>query len=169
VKTPQILALLAVLCVIVYYLGYAPQIKPNAEEMNYVPFNETPAPTIEPYTGQDMWKIINDYRKESGVPELKLSEELCNGISTRWQKATAEMTHDGFEEFIAVQRKRRAYSRTMGNVMELIGGGDTPQIVLDSFKSSPSHNMGLLSKKMNEGCVYAWDYKTLILLGQRLK
>lgn len=124
----------------------------------------TPSPVL--VSGESIWNSINAYRRDSGVNELSLNDEICANILERWKQVSSELSHKGLDEFIQSQRDTGRYSKRVIEIGEIFAGGNTTDQVMSNWKTSPGHNMAILNTKYNVGCSYYFSGVALVLLGE---
>jgi uncharacterized protein YkwD len=93
--------------------------------------------------GEQLVRLINDYRVEQGLAPMALANELVELAQEHSQAmATQErLSHDGFEA-----RARRAGSKVC--VENVAWNHPTAQTVLGDWRQSTSHRFNLLDPKL---------------------
>lgn len=112
--------------------------------------NKTPT-----WTGQDLFAEVNIHRREVGVPELVLSEGLCDNLVSRWQMVKDGKEHQGFEDWVKNEGIQTNYGYKQ--VAELYIISDTANGAIKFWSSSPGHKLELENPKWTDGCTYAND------------
>lgn len=115
----------------------------------------TPVPVGFP-TGYDVLKELNEYRISQDLPELILSQTLCNNIAQRWQNYVDNNSHEGFHEFVV------DYMPEGLEVGEILTSGRTAEEMVQRWAGSPSHD--LVIKNKSKVCVYSADGYSVALL-----
>jgi uncharacterized protein YkwD len=102
--------------------------------------------TGENFTGEELWEAVNRYRREHGVPELKLQGSLCELASKRLGELI-ELggldNHEGFEKYF---EDHSVDSLEVTNVAEnLASGYSGAWETVMGWDSSPAHKKFLLA------------------------
>jgi uncharacterized protein YkwD len=107
------------------------------------------APAIQSgasFTGEDLWQAVNKYRREHGVPELKLKGSLCELSSRRLGELLALGSLDNHEGFERYFENRQVTSLGITNVAEnLASGYPGAWETVMGWDSSPGHKTFLLA------------------------
>jgi len=117
------------------------------------------------YTAFDVLRLVNEYRKINGINELKLSEELCDNIVSRWKAIKEDKQHEGFAEWVEREGIQRIYGYK--EVVELYIIADSPKDALDFWLNSPSHKLQIENKKWKDVCVYSNEGITVMIMGYK--
>ena len=98
------------------------------------------------YTGEDLWQAVNKYRREHGVPELKLHSQLCQLSSYRLNQLIdlgKLDNHQGFKDYFD---QKDISDWGLSNVAEnLAYGYPTAWDTVMGWDSSPPHRTFLLA------------------------
>lgn len=137
-------------------------LNPNSQQM--VQGVQQSLPT---FTGQDVFDVVNNYRKSKDVNELTLDKILCNNLAQRYLDIQAGIkegiAHKGFDEWY--EKYVKPYSNYY--VEEDFAFGNTPQDVIKAWEGSPGHRLSILDKTLNLGCSYASEGSAVIILGKK--
>jgi len=117
------------------------------------------------YTAFDVLKLVNEYRKKNGINELKLSEELCDNIVSRWKAIKEGKQHEGFAEWVEKEGIQKIYSYK--DLVELYIIANSPKDALDFWLNSPSHKLQIENKKWKDVCVYSNERITVMIMGYK--
>jgi len=105
------------------------------------------------YTGDEVFKIINDYRRRANVGELALDPNLCYLASLRLSQLLSLGkldAHQGFIDFDPTAKFK--YERVGEN---LAYGYTSADAVVEAWEKSPGHNLTLKDPVNTLGCVAA--------------
>jgi uncharacterized membrane protein len=105
------------------------------------------------YTGEDLFSAVNMHRKEKGIPEVVLSEGLCDNLVSRWQAVKEGRQHKGFDEWIDNEGIQTNYGYK--DITELYIQSSTPAEAISFWAGSPGHRIQLENSKWTDGCAYA--------------
>lgn len=107
------------------------------------------------YTSQEIFDAVNDYRSSKDLPRLEENFDLCNGISDRYIKLKSPDSnkegHTGIKDWANDKIDNYGFK----SVTELWSQRLTVETVMEGWKSSISHRLGLEEKEGKFGCVYA--------------
>ena len=117
------------------------------------------------YTAFDVLRVVNEYRKNNGINELRLSEELCDNIVSRWKAIKEGKQHEGFVEW--VEREGIQVNYDYKDLVELYIIADSPKAALDFWLSSPSHKLQIENEKWQDVCVYSNEKITVMIMGYK--
>lgn len=104
-----------------------------------------PTPIVYP-TGYDILNAANEYRESKGLPDLILSEKLCNNIAERAINYEKTNSHSGLKEW--AQK-----NGITDHISEILAYGTTASEVINDWAGSPSHNLALLNN--THACSYS--------------
>lgn len=103
------------------------------------------------YSGDDIFKLVNDYRRQANVGDLSPDPNLCFLASLRLSQLL-ELgrldSHQGFIDFNPTEKFK--YQRVGEN---LAAGYATAQEVVEAWEKSPGHNLTLKDPVNSLGCV----------------
>ena len=119
----------------------------------------------EGYTAFDILRVVNEHRKSNGINELKLSEELCDNIVSRWKAIKEGKQHEGFAEWVEKEGIQKIYGYK--DLVELYIIADSPKDALDFWLKSPSHKLQIENKKWKDVCVYSNEKITVMIMGYK--
>ena|SRR3990167_4402455 len=105
------------------------------------------------YTGNDLLTAVNNHRRSVGIPEVKLSEGLCDNLVSRWQAVKEGRQHEGFEEWVKQEGIQTQYGYQ--ELAELYIQASTPAEAITFWSGSPGHKIQLENPKWTDGCAYA--------------
>lgn len=117
------------------------------------------------YTGYDLFNAVNAYRKSIGVREIRLNENFCNNLVSRWNALKEGKMHDGFEEWVEQVGLQKIHGYT--EVGELLVGATTPAEAISNWLGSPGHKLSLENEKWTDGCAYASDGYGVVVTGTK--
>lgn len=136
------------------------------ETANKVLTQQMNQPTVSsPYTGEDVWQKLNEYRQAQGAPTLKLSEVACTDITGRWimEHDKKVYSHDGMREFAQKQYQARRWLNGFIPA-ELLARSPSLEGTIKVLADSPSHRFIMSDPKYQYGCAYSRDGFTVIFL-----
>lgn len=135
-------------------------IKRNEELSQIISQNQAQTPqrtkTESPaysYTGDDVFRIINDYRRKSNVGELSLDPNLCYLASFRLSQLLEMGKLDAHQGFIDFDPTTRFKYERVGE--DLAFGYQSARETVDAWEKSPGHNLVLKDPVNTLGCVAA--------------
>lgn len=105
------------------------------------------------YTGSDLLNAVNAHRRSVGIPEVKLSEGLCDNLVSRWQTVKEGKQHEGFEDWVKQEGIQTKYGYK--EIAELYIQAPTPAEAIAFWAGSPGHKIQLENPKWTDGCAYA--------------
>lgn len=115
------------------------------------------------YTGNDLLNAINLHRKSIGLPEVKLSEGLCDNLVSRWQAVKEGRQHEGFEEWVDQEGIQTQYGYQQ--LVELYIQTPTPAEAIAFWSGSPGHEVQLENPLWTDGCAYANENIGVVVMG----
>jgi uncharacterized protein YkwD len=95
---------------------------------------------------KEMLSLVNNYRKENGVGELSLSQELSEVICshTNWMLSTKNFSHKGKDATNPFQRCKKANTICWAENLAFATDPSTP-LFFDLYKNSRSHQKNILN------------------------
>jgi len=129
-----------------------------AFSQGWADLSPTPAPE---FSGQQLFDAVNGYRKGKGLVELRLNDNACNDIFSRWQALSDPETfgHEGLDEW-AAERYPQPYDGG-----EIYAEGNSPEDLINDWVNSPSHRI-MLEGNFFYGCAYASNHKGVVELAR---
>lgn len=115
------------------------------------------------YTGNDLLNAVNAHRKSVGIPEVKLSEGLCDNLVSRWRAVKEGRQHEGFEEWVKQEGIQTEYGYK--EIAELYIQAPTPAEAIAFWAGSPGHKIQLENPKWTDGCAYANEGYGVVVMG----
>lgn len=113
---------------------------------------KTVAPTFN-YTGDDIFRVINEYRRSVNVGELSLDPNLCYLSSLRLSQLLDLGKLDAHQGFIDFDPANRFKYERVGE--DLAFGYPSARETVDAWEKSPGHNLVLKDPVNTLGCVAA--------------
>ena len=111
---------------------------------------KTVAPTFN-YTGDDIFRVINEYRRGVNVGELSLDPNLCYLSSLRLSQLLDLGKLDAHQGFIDFDPANRFKYERVGE--DLAFGYGSARETVDAWEKSPGHNLVLKDPVNTLGCV----------------
>jgi len=105
------------------------------------------------YSGDDIFRAINDYRRSSAVGELSLDPNLCYLSSFRLSQLLDLGKLDAHQGFIDFDPANRFKYERVGE--DLAFGYQSARETVDAWEKSPGHNLVLKDPINTLGCVAA--------------
>lgn len=115
------------------------------------------------YSGYDLFNSVNSHRKSIGVPEIKLSEGLCDNLVERWKAVKEGRQHGGFEEWVKQEGIQANYGYK--DLVELYIVASTTDQAISFWEKSPGHQIQLDNPKWIDGCAYANEGYGVVIMG----
>lgn len=99
----------------------------------------------------EILSLINDYRKENGVGELSLSQQLSKIICshTNWMSDTKNFSHKGKDSTNAFERCRKANTECWAENIAFATKPST-KLFFDLYINSASHKKNILNSDYTE-------------------
>lgn len=116
------------------------------------------------YTGEDLLYAVNQYRKSKNLKKLEINEILCDNLVSRWKSIKDGKQHEGFEEWV---KNEKILERGYRELAELYAIAPSPSQAIDIWLNSPGHKIQLENKKWEDGCAYANEGITVLILGKK--
>lgn len=105
------------------------------------------------YTGDGIFKIINEYRRGANVGELSLDPNLCYLASRRLGELLNLGKLDAHQGFIDFDPANKFKYERVGE--DLAYGYPSARAVVEAWETSPGHNLVLRDPVNTLGCVAA--------------
>ncbi|MCM8787529.1 MAG: CAP domain-containing protein [Candidatus Omnitrophica bacterium] len=120
------------------------------------------------YTGDDLFKAVNEYRVSKKLKPIELDVNLCDNLVERWAGIKEGKRHEGFDEWL--KKEKIDVNPKYFDIAELyIVDASTPQWAISWWQSSPGHRLILENKDMRYGCAYADDGTGVLILASPRK
>lgn len=128
------------------------------------PVIEEPEPTGETiitFDSQRLWTLINDYRKNKNLPEIKQDQTLCAFADKRAKQIADDWSHEGFNEVSPTSKDVCPECKVVGE--NLARDYFTPEEILQAWLESPTHKANL-TYSFNIGCLGLFIKQTQIFI-----
>ncbi len=117
------------------------------------------------YTGNDLFNAVNTHRKSVGVPEVKLSKELCDNLISRWKVVKEGKQHEGFKGWVKQEGIQTKYGYK--KIVELYIKASTSLEAINFWSGSLENKIQLENPEWIDGYTYANEGIGVVVMGYK--